>query len=51
MAVTRVRYSEAFKRQVVERVERGDHGSLNKVAKAYGIGGMSTIAQWIRKYG
>jgi len=51
MTVTRVRYSEAFKRQVVKEVESGRHRSLNGVAKAYGIGAMSTIARWIRTYG
>lgn len=49
--MTRVRYSDAFKRQIVDEVERGRHGSLNSVAQAYGIGGMSTIARWIRQYG
>ena len=49
--MTRVRYSDAFKRQIVDEVERGSHGSLNGVAQAYGIGGMSTIARWIRQYG
>jgi len=49
--MTRVRYSDAFKRQIVDEVERGRHGSLNGVAQAYGIGGMSTIARWIRQYG
>jgi transposase len=51
MPVTRVRYSEAFKRQVVQEVERGKYRSLNSVAHAYGIGGTSTIAGWMRKYG
>ena len=49
--MTRVRYSDSFKRQIVDEVERGRHGSLNGVAQAYGIGGMSTIARWIRQYG
>ncbi len=51
MTVTRVRYSEAFKRRIVDEVERGRHRSLNAVAQAYGIGGMSTVAKWIRLYG
>lgn len=51
MPVTRVRYSEAFKRRIVQEVERGKHRSLNGVANAYGIGGMSTVAGWVRKYG
>lgn len=51
MPVTRVRYSDAFKRQVVEKVERGEHGSLNRVAHAYGIGGVATVARWVRENG
>lgn len=51
MPVTRVRYSEAFKRQIVQELEQGKHGSLNRVANAYGIGGMSTVARWVREYG
>jgi len=49
--VTRVRYSEAFKRQVVDEVERGKHGSLNKVARVYGIGCMATVSRWTRQCG
>ena len=51
MTVTRIRYSEAYKRQIVKEIESGKYSSLNSVAKAYGIGGTSTIANWIRKYG
>ena len=49
--MARVRYSDAFKRQIVEEIESGRHGSLNGVAQAYGIGGMSTVARWVRQYG
>ncbi len=49
--MTRVRYSDAFKRQIVEEVESGRHGSLNVVVQTYGIGGTSTVARWIRQYG
>ncbi len=51
MAVTRIRYSEAYKRQVVGEAERGEYPSLNSIAKTYGIGSMTTIARWIREYG
>ena len=51
MTVTRIRYSEAFKRQIVVEVESGRHRSLNAVAEAYGIGAMATVARWIRQYG
>lgn len=49
--MARVRYSDAFKRQIVAEIESGRHGSLNGVAQAYGIGGMSTVARWVRQYG
>lgn len=51
MRETRVRYSEAFKRQIVAEVESGRHRSLNAVADAYGIGAMATISRWLGKYG
>jgi transposase-like protein len=51
VTTVKVRYSEAFKRQVVAEVERGKYGSLQAVAKAYGIGGSTTVSKWIRKYG
>ena len=33
-----IRYSEAFKRQVVDEIEKGD-SSLHSIQKKYGIGG------------
>jgi transposase len=44
------RFSEAFKRQVVQEFERG---LLNKdqVQRKYGLGGNSTVLKWCRKYG
>jgi transposase-like protein len=51
MSVTRIRYSEAYKRQIVKEAESGKYNSLNSLAKAYGIGAMSTVSRWIRKYG
>jgi len=51
MAVTRVRYSEAFKRQVVEALEQGRHRSLHSACRAYGIGGTTTVSSWVRRYG
>jgi transposase-like protein len=44
-------YSEAFKRQVVNELERGKFSSISAASRAYGIRGGSTISQWIRKYG
>jgi len=46
-----IRYSEAFKRQVVGELERGKHGSFGAVQRAYGIGGATTVQKWVRKYG
>ena len=46
-----VRYSEAFKRQVVLELEDGTSSSIEAVSLKYGIGGHGTVARWIRKYG
>jgi len=51
MTVTRIRYSEAYKRQIVNEIEKGKYSSLNSAAKAYGIGCMATIARWLKEYG
>jgi|SRR5688572_32610269 transposase len=44
------RYSEAFKKQIVQEFERG---LLNKdqLQSKYGIGGKSRVLDWCRKYG
>lgn len=47
----RVRYSEAFQRQVVEEIARGKFQSPYLAQKAYGIKGNETVGKWIRKYG
>ena len=44
-------YSESFKQHVVNEFEAGKFASLNEASKAYGIGGGSTVARWIKKYG
>ena len=48
---TGTRYSEAFKRQVVEEIARGKFTSPYKAQQAYGIRGQMTVTKWIRKYG
>ena len=48
---TAVRYSEAFKRQVVGEIERGRHATITAAQRAYGIKGSVTIPGWVRKYG
>ena len=51
MVRTTIRYSEAFKRQVVEELERGKHSSIGVARRAYGIRGAETVPAWVRKYG
>ncbi len=46
-----IRYSEAFKRQVVDEISRGKHGSADAARRAYGIRGAGTVYNWVRKYG
>ena len=48
---TATRYSEAFKRQVVDEIDRGKFSSPYKAKEAYGIRGNGTVERWIRKYG
>jgi transposase len=47
---TTIRYSEAFKRKVVEEVESGKY-SISGAMRVYDIGGKMTIQRWIRKLG
>jgi len=46
-----VRYSEAFKAQVVGELETGKLASCNAAAGRYGIRGTTTVYKWVRKYG
>jgi transposase-like protein len=46
-----VRYSEAFKLQVVRELEEGKHSSCFAAGEAYGIRGPSTVGRWARRYG
>ncbi len=50
MEVT-VRYSEAFKLQVLRELEEGKLESHEQARRVYGIGGNATISKWIQKYG
>ena len=45
------RYSEVFKRQVIEELERCKHSSVFEAQQAYGILGDRTIHRWMEKYG
>ena len=44
-----MRYSEAFKKQVVREYEAGK--SATSLRNKYGIKGGSTVTGWVRKYG
>lgn len=46
-----VRYSEAFKQQVIREIESGKHRGPAAAARAYGIAGQATVQSWLRKYG
>lgn len=46
-----IRYSEAFKLQVLRELETGKFRNMKEAQRAYGIGGSETIAYWIRRYG
>ena len=44
-----IRYSEAFKKQVVREYEGG--ASASRLREKYGIKGRSTINTWVKQYG
>lgn len=46
-----VRYSEAFKLKVVSELESGKLSSMAEARRKYDIGGGSTVANWLKKYG
>ena len=43
------RYSQSFKQQVVQEYEAG--ASAKSLCRKYGIGGKTTIKNWVEKYG
>ena len=45
-----MRYSEAFKLQVIRELETGRFGSPFEAGRAYGVG-VGTVAYWLRRYG
>jgi transposase-like protein len=45
-----IRYSEAFKMEVVRELEEGGL-TFTAMATKYGIKGAMTVAHWVRKYG
>lgn len=46
-----VRYSEAFKRQVVADLEAGRFSGPSQATKANAIKGSGTVVRWLRQYG
>ncbi len=46
-----VRYSEAFKLQVVSELESGRFGSPHEASQAYGITGRETVKRWLQSFG
>jgi transposase len=51
MKTPTIRYSEAFKRQVVGELEAGKFATIGRAQRAYGIRGSETIRNWVRLYG
>lgn len=46
-----MRYSEAFKLQVVRDLELGRFESVGAAGRAYGVKGCHTVARWVRRFG
>lgn len=46
-----IRYSEAFKHQLISELETGKFRGPAAAARAYGIRGAATVVRWLRKYG
>lgn len=46
-----VRYSEAFKMQVIKELESGKFANQEQARRRYGIKGSVTIRGWLKKYG
>ena len=45
-----MRYSEAFKQQVVDELDTGRFGSPHEAAQAYGVD-LGSVKRWARQYG
>ena len=51
MSKTVIRYSEAFKMQVLQDLETGRANSVLEVSQMHGIKGATTVHRWIKQYG
>jgi transposase-like protein len=45
-----IRYSEAFKLQVIGELHRGELSNIHQAMEKYGINGYHTIQGWLRSY-
>ena len=45
-----IRYSEAFKQEVVRELESGQ-STVAAIQRKYGLGGIVTVQRWVRRYG
>ena len=50
-ASVQMRYSGAFKRQVVAALEAGRFRSIEQARQHYGIGGATTVRRWLERFG
>ena len=46
-----VRYSEAFKREIVRELEGGRFANPDQISRRYGIRGAGTVKRWAEQYG
>lgn len=46
-----IRYSEAFKQQIIRELQEGRLGSCHEASRRYGIRGAGTVQGWLRQYG
>jgi transposase-like protein len=46
-----VKYSEAFKLQVISELRSGELSCIGEARSKYGITGSTTIRDWLKKYG
>ena len=46
-----IRYSEAFKLQIIQELESGKLNCVHQAQEKYGITGAATIPGWLKKYG
>jgi transposase-like protein len=46
-----VRYSEAFKQEIVRELEGGRFANPDQISRRYGIRGAGTVKRWAEQYG